>query len=73
MKSFLFTINIALVEPSGHSQEQRDSFGQELHEYISDYRNVKSKQTHHSWLIDEELKCKDTETDLGLYSKWVAF
>lgn len=48
MKSFLFTINIALVEPSGHSQEQRDSFGQGLREYISDYRNVKSKQTHRS-------------------------
>lgn len=69
MKSFLFTINIAFVEPSGHSQEQKDSFGQGLCEYICDYTNVKSKQMHHSQLIDEELKHKDAETDLGLYSK----
>lgn len=57
-RSFLFKINMAFVDPSGHSQEQRDSFGHGLYKYICDYTNIKSKQTHHSWWRDEQLNIK---------------
>lgn len=69
-RSFLFKINMAFVDPSGHSQEQRDSFGHGLYKYICDYTNIKSKQTHHSWwrgVTDH----KDAENDPGIQSELV--